>query len=99
MLHAIDHRRRIVPDGLPRYDSGENHSDAYVQNGAHNQRGDNSYRKIALRIASFLSGGGDRIEPDISEENNGTAGKDSRPSIGRKWVPVSRADVLRSGDD
>ena len=29
MLHAVDHRRRIVPYGLPGHDSGENNGYAY----------------------------------------------------------------------
>src|SRR6266568_6823594 len=99
MLHAVDYWGRVVPDSLPGHNSGENNGDPYIQNGAHNQCGNDSDREIALGIASFFSSGRNRIETDIGEENDRASGQDSRPSVRRKRMPVSGTDVLRSGDD
>ena len=87
-LHAVDDRRGVVEHRLPRHDPGQHHRHADVEHGADDQRGDNSDRQVALRIASFLGGGRNRIESDVGEENDRAAGQDARPSHGSEGMPV-----------
>src|SRR5208337_4720191 len=77
-----------------------------VQHGADHQRGDDAARQVALRILAFLGGGGDGVKADVGEENDRTAGEDSRPAVGSVGVPIGgvhesrgEADEYHNGHD
>ena len=65
----------------------DRHAD--IKNGADDQRGDDAEGQVALRIARFLGRGGNRIETDVGEEDDGASGDDAAEPGGRKRLPVA----------
>ena len=82
-LERVDHRRRVAHDRLPGHDAAEHDGDAAVENRAGDERGEDADGHVALRIAALFGGGGDGIEADVGEEDDGAAGKDARTS---RWA-------------
>ena len=78
--------------------------DQQVEHGAHRQRADQADRDIAVRILGLFSGGRDRVEADIGEEDrsrraeHADAGQRSAPAIGQHRHEV-RAIGRGQGDD
>ncbi len=63
--------------------------DADVKNGADDKRGDDAEGQILLRIAGLFRGGGDGIESDVGEEDDGSAGDDAAETRRREGMPVA----------
>ncbi len=52
---------------------------------------------VALRVVALFAGGGDGVEADVGEEDDGAAGEDAGPAVGRegrvvRWVDEAQAD-------
>src|ERR1039457_5508196 len=77
-LEAVYHRGSIIEQGLPGNDSGEYDGHADIEHSADDESRDDPDRQIALRIAGLFGGRRNRIESDISEENDRAAGRDTR---------------------
>ena len=92
LLERVDHRRSIVHQRAPMDQAGEHDRDSDVEDGADDQRGDDADGHIALRILALLGRGGDGVESDVGEEDDGAAGEESRPAIGIERIPVRRMD-------
>ena len=69
--------------------------DADVEDGADDEGGDDADGDVALRVAALFGGGGDGVEADVGEEDDGAAGEDAGPAVGREGVPVSGVDEVR----
>ena len=92
-LERVDDRRGVVGrDGAPGHHAGEHQSHADVQNRADDQRGDDADGHVALWIAALLTGGGDGVEADVGEEDDGAAGEDAGEAIWHEWVVVRWMD-------
>ena len=78
---------------------GKTDGDRNVEHRADHQRGDDADGQIALRVVALLSGGGDGIEADVGEEDNGAAGEHARPSIGHEGMPVGGMNEADDGED
>src|SRR5207244_7175367 len=62
--------------------------------------------QVALRSIALFGGGGDRIESDVSEEDDRAAGENAGPAIRREWMVVGwmsetrcETDEHENGDD
>ncbi len=66
----------------PGHHAGKNAGHQNIQNGAHQQRGDDADRQVALRILSFLRGRRNRVESDVGKEYVSRAGTDPRETEG-----------------
>jgi hypothetical protein len=82
---------------LPGNDAAEHDGHSSIQNRAGHQRGQNADGHIALRILALLSRGRDRIETNVSEEDDGAAGQHAGPAIGHERMPVVRLDKAGAG--
>ena len=91
-LEGIHHRRAVAHDGVPWHDAAEDDGDSAVEKRAGNKRGEDAEGQIALRVLAFLCRGGDGVEPDVGEEDDGPAGEHARPPIGHEGMPVHRLD-------
>src|SRR5262249_4982615 len=87
-LECVDDRSGVVNERVPVNDAGQDDDDRDVKNGTNNEGRDDTAWEIALRILTFLSGRRNRIEADVSEEDDGAPGEDTRPAVGREGVPV-----------
>jgi len=76
-LEGVDDGRAIVGDGLPGNDAGEDQRDSEIEDGADDERGEDSNGHVALGVAAFFACGGDGVEADVGEEDDGAAGEDS----------------------
>ena len=94
ILHGVGHGRfggcagdksRVL------HHAEQDDGDADIEHGADDQRRDDAEGQIALRIARFLGRGGDRIESDVGEEDDGAAGDDSAEAGGREGMSSWRA--------
>ena len=54
---------------------------------------------VALRILTFLSGSGNRIEADVGEEDDSATREDPRPSVWCEGVPVRGMDEFGGESD
>ena len=98
-LEPVDDRRGVSDDRAPRDDAGEHERDADVEDGADDQRGDDSDRHSALRVAALLAGGRDGVEADVGEEDDGAAGEHAGPAVGRERMVVARMDEVQADED
>ena len=96
---GIHHRRCIFHQQLPTDQARQHEGNADVKNCGDDQRGDDADGNIALRILAFLRRGGNGVEANIGEENDGAARQHARPSVGIKRMPVGGVDELRAKDD
>src|ERR1700693_2202184 len=98
-FHRVDHRGRVVHEGAPRNQSGQNDDHGDVKNRANYQRGDDADRQVALRIFAFFRGGRDGVKTDISEKYNRAPSEDPGPSIGREGMPIAGMDKMQTEPD
>ena len=89
-LERVHDRCGVAHHGLPGNESREANGDGNIKHGADDERGDDADGQIALGIAAFLGGGGDGIEADVGEEDDGAAGEHARPAVGHEGMPVAR---------
>ena len=73
--NRIYYWRSIAGDRLPRHQTGQCNCDADVENGADDQRRNDSDGKIALWIFGFLRCGRNGVESNVGEENYRSAGE------------------------
>ena len=89
---CVDHGRGVSGDRTPRNDSGEHHGDADVEQRADDERGEDPDGDVAARVAALFAGCGDGVESDVGEEDDGAAGENAGPSVGREGVVVRGMD-------
>ena len=99
LLERVDDGRRVADHRLPRHEAGEADGDGDIEHGADDQRGDDADGQVALRIAAFFGGGGDGVEADVGEEDDGAAGEHARPAVGHEGMPVAGMDEADGGED
>ena len=99
LLEGIDHRCRIIHQCLPWNQAGEDNRDPDVEHSADDQRCQNAERDVALRPVALFGCRRDRIEANVSKEDDAAAGEHTGPPVGKKRMPVSGVDEMRSGDD
>ena len=73
--------------------------DADVEHGADDQRGDDAKGQVALRSLAFFGGGGNRIEADIGEEDDGAAGDDAAEAGRGEGLPVRGMNQHAADDE
>ena len=83
LLERVDDRRGVAHHRLPGHQSGEADGDGNIEHGADDQRGDDADGQIALRVAALFGRGGDGIEADVGEEDDGAAGEHAATS---RWA-------------
>ena len=98
-LERVDDRGRVAHDRLPGHDAAEHDGDSAVEQRAGDERGQNAEGQVALRILALLGRGGDRIEADVGEEDDGAAGEHAGPAVGHEGMPVVRLDEAGGGED
>jgi hypothetical protein len=59
------------------HQQGHDRGDHHVDDGADDQRADDAERHVLGRVLGFLAGGGDRLEADIGEEDDGGGAHDA----------------------
>jgi len=87
--------------------SGEDKGDEDVEDGADQQRAEDSFRHIALGVAGFLGGSGDGVEADIGEEDHSCSGENAAPPVfpeassilRNEGNPVVGVDVGRTAEN
>jgi len=99
LFESVDDRGSIVEERLPGYESSEYDNDGNIKKRTDQKRSNDSGGQIALRAFAFFGGGGDGIESDVGEKNDGTAGENTRPAIGREGVIVRGMNESRSEAD
>ena len=50
-------------------------------------------------LLALFGGGGDGIESDVGEEDDGAAGEHAGPAVGHEGMPVARLDEAGAGED
>ncbi len=98
-LERVHHRGCVAHDGLPGNDAAEDDGHSTVKKRAGDESGKDADGKITLRAIALLGGGGDGVEPNIGEEDDGAAGKNAGESIGHEGMPVVRLDEAGRGKD
>jgi len=99
-LECVDYRRSVVGvDGVPVDDAGEGERDADVQDGADDERGDDADGDVALGVLALFGGGGDGVETDVGEEDDGASGEDSGDAVGDEGVVVAGMDEGEAEED
>ena len=96
---ASSERLRRPADLVERNHPGEHERGRDVEDRADGQRPDHADRHVLLRVAALLGGGRDGVEADVGEEDEGRAGPDPGPAVGREGVPVGGLDVEGADDD
>ena len=84
---------------MPWDQACEDYCDADVEQGADEERREDADGHIAPRMPALLACGRDRIEPDVGEEDDRTAGENARPSVGREGMVVCRMDEAEAEED
>jgi len=88
----------LAEDGILHHaEQDERHAD--VEDGADDERGDDSEGNVFLRILGFLGGGGDGVKADVGEENDCAAGEDAAESGGCEGNPVGFVDEAAADDE
>ena len=95
-LERIDDRSGVADDGFPGHDAGEHESDSEVEDGADDKGGDDADGDGSLWVTALLTGRGDGVEADVGEEDDGTAGENAAPAVGRERVVVGRMNELEA---
>ena len=72
---------------------------AAIEYGTGHQRGQDAEGQVALRVLALLGCGGDRVEADVGEEDDGAAGQHPGPAVWHERVPVVRLDEAGAGED
>ena len=103
-LESESNRSRCRLEFEVRNHPGEDSRYGDVQNRADDERQDDAAGQIFLRILDFFSRRRNSIETDVSEEDDGCAGKDTRPAIRHEGNPVGCIDMAEAqgqeqGDD
>src|ERR1700761_7197681 len=93
LFEGVDDRSGVADHRLPRNEPGQADGYRYIKDGADDQRGDDAEGEIFLRLLALLGGRRDRVETDVSKEDNRPAGEDSRKTVRRKRVPVGWVNV------
>src|SRR5208337_823961 len=84
----VGHAQHLVTDD-PCHDDGTQ----YVQNSAYHERADDPDRHVALGILGLLCGRGDRIESDVSEEDDASPSKNSAPTVMAELAGILRNEL------
>ena len=50
-------------------------------------------------LRALFAGGGDGVEADVGEEDDGAAGEDSGEAVGREGMVVGRVDEAEAEED
>ena len=98
-FEGIDDGRGIAHHRLPGHEAGEADGDGDVKDGADDERGDDADGQVALRVAALLGRGGDGIEANVGEEDDGAAGEHARPAVGHEGVPVAGVNEADGRED
>src|ERR1035437_993427 len=88
-LERVDDRGSVASDRAPRDYAGQHQRYSEVKDGADDQCGDDADGDIALRVLALFAGGGDGVEADVGEENDGAAGEDSGEAVGHERMIVA----------
>src|SRR5215469_12754110 len=75
-------------------DTCQHDGHADVQGRADEKRSQNAQGQVAFGVLALLGGRGYGIEPDVTEENNGTSGQHALKAIGHERVPIHRLNVF-----
>ena len=94
----VDHGGGVV-QGVPAGDAGEDHDHRDVEKRADEQGGDDADGEIAPGVPGLLRRGGDGVEADVGEEDDGPAREHPRPAVGREGPVVARVDEAHAGHD
>ena len=89
---SVDDGSGVIDQGIPANNAGEDDHDADIEDGANDERGDDAAREIALRVGAFFRGGGDGVEADVGEKDDGAAGEDAGPAVGRERMPIGTCE-------
>src|SRR5215470_8047793 len=87
------HRRSDVQTGIMNRSCEQAGYDD-VQEGADDERAENSDGHVFLRLLGFLGGSGYRVESDISEEHHSSTAQDAGPAVGSEGPGVGRNEYL-----
>jgi len=98
-LESVDDRGGVSHDRLPGNDAAEHDGNRAVEDGTSDEGGEDAEGQVTLRVFALLGGGGDGIEADVGEEDDGAASEDAGPAIGHEGVPVVGLDEAGSGKD
>ncbi len=98
-LERVDHRRGVAHHRLPGHNAAEHDGHRAVEHGAGHQRGQDADGQVALRVLALLGRRRDRVEADVSEEDDGAAGEHAGPAVGHEGMPVVRLDEAGAGKD
>lgn len=99
LLEGVDDGRGVAHHGPPGNEAGETDGDSDIEHRADDERGDDADGQIALRVAALFGGGGDGVEADVGEKDDGTAGENSRPAVGHEGMPVRGMNEADDGED
>src|SRR5882757_1878708 len=91
-FEGVYDRGGVIHQSVPLHQSGEHDNDGNIEQCASDERRDDAYGQITLRILTLLCSGGDGIESNVGEKDNRSAGEDSRPAVRRKGMVVRWMD-------
>ena len=83
LLERVHYRRGVAHDGLPWDDPTEHDGNSAVKHGAGDKGSEDAEGQIALRLLALFGGGRDRIEANVGEEDDRSAGRACRSS---RWA-------------
>src|SRR5260370_60768 len=63
------------------------------------QSGNDADGHVAMRVLALFGGGGDRVETDVGKEDDGAAGENAWPAVGREGMPVRGMNEARGKAD
>ena len=96
LLDGDEHRVRHVELGVVRQ-AGHDQRHEDVEHRADGQRAEDADRQVALRVLGLLRRGGDRVEPDVGEEDHRRAADDAAPAEVPELTGVGRDERLPVG--
>ncbi len=96
LIHGLRDRRRIVQIRV-RHDTDEHGRREDIEDGADDQRPENTDRHVLARVSRFGAGSRHGLEPDVGEKDRGGRGDDAGHPVpprvlSRKHSPERRAD-------
>ena len=87
----------------PGHHTGKNASHQNIENGAHQQRGDDADRQVSLRILGFLRSRRNRVETDVGKKDVSRSGPNPRESEGserdQSRSPVAGVHITKTQAD
>jgi hypothetical protein len=98
-LEGVDYGGGVAGDGLPGDHAGEDDGHSDVEDGADDKRGNDADGNVALGVLALFGRGGDGVEADVGEEDDGAAGEDSGEAVGGERVVVGRVDEAEAEGD